>query len=151
LASADKGWDIIKSIPLQLGSWKQQGIPMYGQEVVYTKKLNVDDLARHSYYVELNEWKGTAAIVFVNNKMVALVALPPYRCDITSFLKKGNNIIEVKVIGSLKNVFGPHHNKPKPGLVSPWHWRYVQKYPPGNEYDLYDYGLMEDFKIIEQE
>ena len=148
LISADKGWDIIKPVLLQLGSWKQQGMPMYGQEVVYTKKLNVDNIAKHAYYVELNEWKGTAAVVFVNNKMVAPVALPPYRCDISSFLKNGNNTVEVKVIGSLKNVFGPHHNKPKPGLVSPWHWRYVQKHPPGNEYDLYDYGLMEDFKII---
>jgi hypothetical protein len=150
LASADKGWDIVKSVPLKLGNWKQQGMPMYGQEVVYIKKLNVSNLTKHSYYVALNEWKGTAAVVFVNGKMVAPVALPPYRCDITKFLKKGNNTVEVKLIGSLKNTFGPHHNKPKPGLVSPWHWRYVKKYPSGNEYDLYDYGLMEDFKIVER-
>ncbi len=44
----------------------------------------------------------------------------------------------------------PFHNKPKPGLVSPWHFRNVRKYPPGKEYDLYDYGLMEDYQLVEK-
>ncbi len=69
---------------------------------------------------------------------------------ISKYLSKGRNTVEVDIIGSLKNIFGPHHNKPVPGLVSPWRWRGVKKYPSGSEYDLYDYGLMGDFKIAEQ-
>jgi len=34
-------------------------------------------------------------------------------------------------------------------MVSPWHWRYTPNYPPGKDYDIYDYGLMDDFKIYE--
>jgi hypothetical protein len=151
LASADKGWDIVKPVALKIGSWKNQGIPMYGQDVVYTKDINIADAGKQLYAVQLNEWKGTAAIILVNDKIASDVSLPPYRCNITPYLKNGSNKVEVKLIGSLKNVFGPHHRKPKPGLVSPWHWRYVPKYPSGNEYDLYDYGLMEDFRIIETE
>jgi hypothetical protein len=151
LASADKGFEIIKPVPLQIGSWKNQGIPMYGQDVVYTKNIDIANVGKELYSVQLNEWKGTAAIIFVNDKPVGDVSLPPYRYNITPNLKKGNNKIQVKLIGSLKNVFGPHHRNPKPGLVSPWHWRYVPKYPSGKEYDLYDYGLMEDFKVLKTE
>ena len=32
-----------------------------------------------------------------------------------------------------------------------WHWNGVQKQLPGNEYNQSDYGLMEDFTIIQSE
>ena len=79
-----------------------------------------------------------------------ITAYPPYQLDITASLKDGANTIEVAGDGSLKNLLGPFHNKPKPGLVSPWHFRNVKKYPPGKEYDLYDYGLMEDYRLVEK-
>jgi len=54
----------------------------------------------------------------------------------------------VNVIGSLKNLLGPHHNNPKPGFVSPWIWRNVKSYPSGKEYQILDYGLFEEFKLL---
>jgi hypothetical protein len=62
-------------------------------------------------------------------------------------IKPGLNKIEVKVIGSLKNLLGPHHNKPKPGFVSPGVWRNVKFYPAGKDYQILDYGLFEDFEL----
>lgn len=144
LKSAEKGFDIIAASKPAIGSWKNLGRPMYGKLVSYTKMLKASP--NTSYKVSLNNWKGTAAILFVNGQKVGDLSYAPNEFVLKG-LKAGDNLIEVQVVGSLKNTLGPHHNHPKPGLVSPWLWRGVKTYPSGSEYDIYDYGLMEDFQI----
>ncbi len=150
LSSASNGWKIAAPAALTTGSWKDQGLPMYSQKVSYDKKINLGKKAGKQYWVQLGKWQGTVCSVTVNGQAAGIVAYPPYELDITTSLKEGVNTIEVVVVGSLKNLLGPFHNKPRPGLVSPWHFRYVKKYPPGKEYDLYDYGLMEDYRLVEK-
>jgi hypothetical protein len=43
---------------------------------------------------------------------------------------------------------GPHFNDPAPGMTGPGHWRNVKNYPDGRDYQLLDYGLMEDFELL---
>ncbi|MGN7203227.1 glycosyl hydrolase [Pedobacter sp. SAFR-022] len=144
LKAAAKGFDIIPATAAKIGSWKSMGRPMYGKLTSYSKTLKA--VAGKSYQVGLKEWKGTAAILFVNGEKVADLSYAPYASTLKG-LKPGNNLVEIQVIGSLKNTLGPHHNRPKPGLVSPWLWRGVKSFPSGTEYDLYDYGLLQDFQI----
>ena len=144
-----KGWSITTPVEkLTLGSWKEQKQPFYSWEVSYTKEYSIDDINR-SYAVQLNAWKGTVAEVYVNEVKAGIIAFDPYRLDITSLLKQGKNIVEVRVIGSHKNLLGPHYNNPAPGLASPWHWKNIKQQIPGNEYQMCDYGLMEDFDVVE--
>ncbi len=150
LSSAGKGWNIAAPIALKMGSWRDQGIPMYSQKVSYDKKINLQKKAGKTYWVQLGKWEGTLCSVAVNGQTAGVIAYPPYQLDITASLKDGANTIEVAVVGSLKNLLGPFHNKPKPGLVSPWHFRNVKNYPPGKDYDVYNYGLMEDYQVIEK-
>ena len=146
--SAAKGWTIEPPVKtLTTGSWKNQGMPFYSWEVTYSKEYQVEK-PEGRYQISLNDWKGTIAEVYVNGQKATVIAFPPYQSDVTDFLKSGNNKIEVKVIGSLKNLLGPHFNNPAPGLVSPWLWRNVKSYPPGNEYQMLDYGLFNDFTLI---
>lgn len=149
LRSAAKGWTITRPVALKFGSWKEQGMPMYGHEVSYTKTINVS--ANGVYKVRLGRWEGTVTSVYINGKRAGVVAYEPYELDISSFLKNGKNTVDVRVTGSLKNLLGPHHGKPAPGLVSPWLWRTASAYPAGNEYDTYPYGLLEDFHILAAE
>jgi hypothetical protein len=123
---------------------------MYSRDVSYSKKIVLHKRDGRNYIVQLGKWEGTLCTIKVNHVYRGTLAYPPYQADISPWLKNGNNTVEINVFGSLKNLLGPHHNKPAPGLVSPWHWRNVVKYPPGKEYDTYDYGLMEDFSIIEK-
>ena len=150
LTSASQGWTVAAPVPLQTGNWKDQGLPMYSQKVSYDKKINLRKKADKQYWVQLRKWEGTVCAVTVNGQAAGIIAYPPYQLDITKSLKDGANAIEVVVVGSLKNLLGPHHNKPKPGLVSPWHYRNVRNYPSGKDYDLYEYGLMEDYELIEK-
>lgn len=146
LESAEKGWKIVPAQPLQTGSWKKQGLPLYGHSITYVKTFSIEHIDRQ-VEVQLGEWKGTVAAVKVNGIPAGVIISAPNSLTITKYLKKGANRIEVEVVGSLKNLLGPHHNSPRPGLVGPGHWGNVKSYPSGKNYDTYDYGLMGDFQI----
>jgi hypothetical protein len=124
-------------------------MPFYSWGVIYSKEFNIEN-PEGKYLISLNKWKGTVAEVSVNGIPATVIAFPPYQSDITELIKPGINIIEVKVIGSLKNLLGPHFNNPAPGFVSPWLWRYVKSYPAGKDYQLLDYGLYDEFTLLQR-
>ncbi|MBT6005411.1 MAG: hypothetical protein HOG79_06805, partial [Prolixibacteraceae bacterium] len=59
--SLEKGWEIQTKKELRIGSWKEQGMPFYGQTVSYTK--SVDIKVEGDFLIRLPEWKGTVAEV----------------------------------------------------------------------------------------
>src|SRR5664280_1840638 len=145
---AEKGWNIeAPENSTSTGSWKKQGLPFYSWGVTYSEEFNIENPGG-KWDVAMGNWDGTVAEVSVNGKPANPIAFPPYRTDITALIKQGTNKIDVTVIGSLKNLLGPHHNSPKPGFVSPWTWRNVKNYPSGNDYQMHDYGLFEEFTLL---
>ncbi len=144
----DKGWSIeapVKS--LTAGRWKEQGMPFYSWGVTYSREYNIEK-PEGNFEVRLGNWKGTIVEVMVNGQPATVIAFPPYGTNVTGLIKPSINTIDVKVIGSLKNLLGPHHNNPEPGFVSPWLWRNVKTYPAGSDYQMLDYGLYEDFVLL---
>ncbi len=129
-----------------LGSWIDQGLPFYPWGMTYSKEYEIDNLS-DKYEVELDDWKGTVAEVIVNGEPAGIIGFPPYRADVTEFIRQGANKIDIRVIGSLKNLLGPHHNNPPVGLASPGNWRNVKDYPPGKDYQMLDYGLFGDIVL----
>jgi hypothetical protein len=149
--TADKGFTIEAPVSgYTLGSWKDQGLPFYSWGIIYSKEYNVEK-AEGKWEVSLGNWKGTIAEVTVNGQPATVIAFPPYKTDISGLIKPGNNKIEVKVIGSLRNLLGPHHSDPTPGFVTPGSWRGVKSYPAGKEYQMVDYGLIEEFVLLHGE
>ena len=118
--------------------------------MTYSKEFNIEK-PEGNWEVGLGNWNGTIAEVSVNGQPATVIAFPPYSTDVTGLIKPGINKIEVKVIGSLKNLLGPHHNNPKPGFVSPGSWRNVKTYPSGTDYQMLDYGLLDDFILYRGE
>ncbi|HNY14501.1 MAG TPA: hypothetical protein PKI12_03095, partial [Bacteroidales bacterium] len=100
------------------------------------------------YLLGLGEWSGTVTEVTINETYKDVIAFPPYQLDITDQIRPGINTIAVTVIGSNKNLHGPHFNDPKPGLVAPGNFRNVKAYPAGKDYQLIDYGLMKEFELL---
>lgn len=145
---AEKGWIInAPSNTLNAGSWREQGFPFYSWGVLYKKAFEVQEDSGY-YCIELGKWSGTAAEVTVNGKPAGTIILHSDRVDVTGFIEQGINTVEVKIIGSLKNLLGPHHNDPAPGIASPWHWRNIKEYPGGKDYQMLDYGLMDDIYLF---
>lgn len=150
LSNASKGWQLINEKPMKLGSWKKQGLPTYHHQVVYSKTVQLDQIFKIK--IQLGDWKGTVADVKINGKSAGIIGWPPYELEITEGLKAGKNKIEVIVVGSLKNLLGPFHKAQRPGIVTPWSWRYCpQSQPGGKEYQVLDYGLFEDFEVFIEE
>ena len=145
---AAKGFTLNAPTTLALGSWKQQGYPFYWNAVTYTNTYNVTDL-QASYAVKLDQWKGTVAEVTVNGKTAGIIGWKPYMLDVTGLIKEGDNTVEVKVVGSLRNVLGPFFKEPN-GIVTPWSWRYQPPVGPGTSYLQMDYGLLTPFTFCKQ-
>jgi hypothetical protein len=145
---ADKGWYIDSPVTeYKNGSWKAQGLPFYSWGVTYTEEFNIENPGG-KWEIALGKWNGTIAEVRVNGQPASVIAYPPYHSDVSALIRQGANKIEVNVLGSLKNLLGPHHSNSKAGLVTPWSWRNVNSYPPGKDYNMIDYGLFEDFTLI---
>jgi hypothetical protein len=144
---AAKGWEIKpQSKEFSTGSWKKQGWAFYSRGVSYKKIFEIDDVEKQ-YRVKLGDWTGTVAEVSVNGKSAGIIGFEPYTLDVSELIRKGNNTVEVIITGSNKNLLGPFHDNPAPGLVSPWHFRGVKIYPSGNDYQQIDYGLTDDFLL----
>ncbi|MCL1821573.1 MAG: hypothetical protein FWG22_01990 [Prolixibacteraceae bacterium] len=146
LAPASAGWTVKAPGDFSTGSWKAQGWPFYPGTVAYVKNYNVADVSEF-YRIKLNEWQGTVAEVLVNGNPAGIIFAEPYTLDVSKWIKQGANKVELKIVGSNKNLLGPLHSNYAPGLVGPWLFRGPAVCPPGNEYRQLDYGLMGDFLL----
>jgi hypothetical protein len=150
LISQPKGWKIIPPSSLQTGSWKSHGMPFYADAVSYEEEVMLEK--GKSYFVELDKWAGIVAEVKVNHGSAGIIGWKPYRLDISDFVTDGENNIEILIYGSLKNLIGPYHNfPPRRGIMTPFEYKYPTHLtmPAGKDYDQLDYGLMNNFKVIE--
>lgn len=150
LEPKEAGFLITSSKAMQIGSWRNQGWPFYSQSVKYSKQVEVN--SESNYKIKLDQWRGTVAKVFVDDQQVGIIGWPPFEYDLSNHLSTGNHTISVEVVGSLKNLLGPHHNVERKGIVTPWSWfTGPDKIPAGGDYDQLDYGLLEDFKILRKD
>jgi len=149
LESQKLGFKLVPAKPLQLKSWKQQGMPFYSHSVAYNHTIKATP-SKNQYKLKLNNWKGSISEIYVNDKKVAVSFLPPFETDITNFLKEGDNNVKVVVIGTLKNLLGPHHQKSS-GSAWPAMWFNFEKGHTlaGDSYIFDDYGLDDDFVVLE--
>ena len=143
---AEQGFTLGK-VPasLQLGNYAVQGYHFYSWDMAYEKSYDIKDMS-HRYEVTLGEWNGTVSEVWVNGQKAGIIAYPPYQLDVTSSLREGINDVEVRVIGSLANLYGPHYES-TPGFVHLASWSGVENKKAGADYILYPYGLEDDFRL----
>jgi len=147
VAAQDRGFKIVPASTLKVGSWKDQNLPFYADSVSYTGRFALERGGK--YKVVFGKWAGTVAEVRVNGKSAGVVAWQPYEIPIDTLVKGGENVVEVLVTGSLKNLLGPHHGNISRGMASPANVRNAPAtMPPGASYDQFPYGLMEDFQVV---
>ena len=93
-----------KSITFQ--NIEQQGFPFFNGEMVLKKTFN---LQKGNYRLEFNKKLASLVSVKVNGEETGDILWKPYSVDLTPFIKKGKNEIEITLIASLRNLLGPHH------------------------------------------
>ena len=131
--------------------WRQQGHPFYAAGVRYRRQFDLPK-RKGSYKVALSDWRGSVARVEVNGKPAGHIVSPPWQCDVTKYIKRGSNEIDVVVIGTLKNTLGPHHNGAVLGSAWPAMFQRgpATGPPPGRDYHGVEYGLFQTFVLKQQ-
>lgn len=153
LRAVDSGFEVIPPTPIKLGGqertgWNRQGYPFYAEGISYSETFELADVSgKHS--VSLPAWYGSVAQVNVNGSKAGYIAYAPWELDVTRWLRPGRNIVEVMVIGTLKNTLGPHHAGAVVGKAWPNMFRRgpEQGPPPGKNYHNLDYGLFKPFVL----
>jgi hypothetical protein len=133
--------------------WNRQGMPFYMDGVAYTQTFDLGNESNNSkYIVSLGKWLGSVAKVIVNGEEAGHIGYAPWECDISRYVKNGRNEIRVIVIGTPKNLLGPHHNGAMRGSAWPnAFWQSPQNgQPSGNSYDVIGYGMFEPFVVIQK-
>lgn len=115
LQRGEKGYEIGLPVSLRLGNRNEQGLYFYPDAVSYSKIYRISE-NKCSYLLTLPEWKGKKATVYIN-KMRAGDIRQDSGLDITSFLIKGENLIDVRVFGYPENTLlpftpGDHYQSP---------------------------------------
>lgn len=150
LIPAGQGWITGPERPLDMGSWKDLGLPFYPASISFTSRLEVENTSE-DYFLELKDFNASCVSLSVNEKDPVYI-WPPYTIRISDYLGKGENRITLTLHASLKNLVGPHHNVNIDGLVTPWSFKYAPESQPGGlDYDLVDYGLFNEFRIFKSE
>jgi hypothetical protein len=149
LKQTDSGSRITPAQPLQLGPWNEQGCQFYAEGVSYIQQFEVTAVDG-KYAVNLPEWYGSIARVKVNGKLAGRIYRQPWQCDVTEAIVKGQNTIEVVVVGTLKNTLGPHHNNYPLGSAWPGMFQRGPETgpPPAKQYQSVPYGLFKTFQLL---
>jgi hypothetical protein len=148
LKPVDSGFVIIPDIPLEPGRWDDQGYPFYAAGVSYTQNFDIQQRMGR-YIVSLPAWYGSVAKVIVNGEPAGYIYRQPWECDVTKSVRAGTNVIEVVVIGTLRNTLGPHHGNQPLGSAWPSMFQSAPKTgpPPGVQYNTIGYGLFKAFEL----
>jgi len=151
LRATGDGFVVVPDAPLTLGRWNEQGHPLYAAGVTYREKFNLPAIDG-TFAVSAPKWYGSVARVRVNGVDAGPIGWAPWESDVTKHLRRGENIIELTVIGTLKNTLGPHHGNPPLGRAWPAAFRAAPKdrRAAGSEYSTVGYGLLEPFVLLQR-
>ena len=104
------------------GNWSDCGaLKHYSGGIRYTRHFYYDSQAT-SAVLDLGDVDATCE-VSVNGSTPQILMEPPYRLDITPFIRQGENTVSVLVYSSLSNHYqtvpSPYRGKPHAGLIGP--------------------------------
>lgn len=166
LEPAERGFVVQPPRPIDTAApWCGQGLPFYscGVEYAQTFSVNKKDVGENPrYYVKLPKlgnldsadsaakWNGAVAVVSVNERKIGRIFCEPGELDVTDEMTDGENRVVVEIIGTPKNLLGPHHAGKMRGKAWPGSFRQApETLPAGGDYDVIPYGLTAPFSLLQ--
>lgn len=132
---------------LKSGNWVEQGYPFYAGTMRYRTKFELKE-KDSKILIRLSNAKGTLFLVYVNRKGPIPILWSPLEADVTNLVEKGLNELEIDVVSSLRNTFGPLHHKLGDGLTFVGPETFVDENNWVDAYQFAQYGLINGAEII---
>ncbi|BBH19433.1 hypothetical protein Back11_07780 [Paenibacillus baekrokdamisoli] len=153
----DFGVDVNRSIVkepevLHMGDWCLQGYFHYSGSIVYHFDYTYayqPGVAAPSVLMEFGTYEAITMEVRVNGVTSAHV---PWReankVDLTPWISEGSNRIDVEVMGSPRNLFGPFHQKGTHNVWVDWTYFYREGARVEPNYVVRPYGLLSPINLF---
>lgn len=136
--------------------WASQGRPFYAGAVDYRFNLDLSALSadKKPILFELPHrtcWNGAVAVILINDEQIGSIGWQGESVDLSSSIERAiankdtSLTLTVRVYGTPKNLFGPHHAGKLRGSAWPGSFHGApQTQPAGSSYDVIEYGLFAD-------
>jgi len=132
---------------LKAGSWTDQGYPFYSGRMIYKCDVNLAD-ENQKLVLRLLRPSGTLFKVRVNSEEVGRILWRPYELNLSPFIKKGTNALEIEVVSSLQNTWGPLHNIEGDDFMWVGPNAFENDAELREEINLFDYGLLGGAELV---
>ncbi|MFN4180129.1 MAG: glycosyl hydrolase [Armatimonadota bacterium] len=126
---------------VESGNLVNQGFPFFAGSISLSTEVELplpSEVGANRIWLALDSCNAIVAEVGLNGKQCSVLAWSPYRVEITKQIRKRNKLT-VKLIGSLRNLLGPHHRGEEVYFTGPWHFESEQGWVWG--YHFVPFGL----------
>ncbi|MEW6237700.1 MAG: glycosyl hydrolase [Candidatus Omnitrophota bacterium] len=91
------------SMKIKTGSWADQGYPFYSGAGIYRQNLCITEaLAEHRFFLQFEKVADLVEIA-INGELAGTLWRPPWRMEVTSKVRIGENLFEFRAVNSLAN------------------------------------------------
>ncbi len=91
---------------IYLSNIEQQGFPFFAGSITLEKELELENI---DYKFSFKKSGINVVKIKVNDSPEQVILWEPLEADISKYLKKGKNKIEITLCNNLRNLLGPHH------------------------------------------
>jgi len=95
------------------------GFPIYVGKVDISSSFELKSDNPGRCVVNFDKMEATVSEIWINENIAGQILWKPYEIDITPYIKKGTNTIRIRLVNTLHNLLGPHHNA-RGEVVMPW-------------------------------
>jgi hypothetical protein len=106
------GFTVVHSTDRAVGrDLTKEGYPFFTGSVSLRKKFTLDGTSKDRIWLTFERLDATFARIKVNGVVVGDLSWEPYAVEITSAARSGENELEVELVTTRHNLFGPHHDR----------------------------------------
>jgi hypothetical protein len=89
----------------------KEGYPFYSGEISLIKRFSVEKRDGEKIILRIKDLEASLAILKINDQEVNKIINRYSETDATEYLTSGENVIELLLVSSLRNILGPLHRK----------------------------------------
>jgi hypothetical protein len=96
--------------PIETLDLTTHGYPFYVGSFELSREFSYDeDIGNKVVIIRLDGLKASLAVVYLNGQEAGRIFMHPFTLDVTRLVRRGRNELRVRIVGTLRNAFGPLH------------------------------------------